>query len=65
MDSNLTLSSENLVVCQGGHAKPGLGSQQHLPIWRDESGKEFVFVNSFTPIPIEKVEGATRREPRQ
>lgn len=61
MDSKPEITEENLVV------KNGSNSQQHFPIWRDEQGKEFVFSNSqapFTPVPLEQIKGATRREKR-
>lgn len=57
MESNLVITQENLVIRESNH-------QRHLAIWRDTDGREYVFVNSFTPTPIEKIQGATRRETR-
>jgi len=41
----MQITNENLVVVAGGHAKQGLGAQQHLPLFKDEEGAEWVSVD--------------------
>ncbi len=40
-----SITNENLVVVMGGHAKPNLGSQRHLPIFKDENNVEYISYN--------------------
>lgn len=47
-----SLTSNDLILVMGGHAKPGLGSQRHLPIFRGEDGVEYVSLNGQTLTPI-------------
>jgi hypothetical protein len=39
------ISNQNLVVVMGGHTKPNLGSQRHLPIFVDDEGIEYISYN--------------------
>lgn len=59
-----SLTSEDLILVMGGHAKAGLGSQRHLPIFRDENGIEYVSLNGqiLTPLSNVKTDQHTRRE---
>jgi len=58
------LTSDDLILVMGGHAKPGFGSQRHLPIFRGEDGVEYVSLNgqTLTPISNLQTDRYTRRE---
>lgn len=58
-----TITNQDLIINMGGHPTAGLGSQRHLPIFRDESGNEYVSLNGqqLTNLKYVSQEG-TRRE---
>jgi len=51
-----SITNENLIIVDGGHARPGLGSQRHLPIFVDESGNEYVSLNGQNLIRISNIQ---------
>jgi hypothetical protein len=46
------ITSENLVVCHGGHKQAGFGHQRHYPVFKDAAGTEYVSLNGQTLQPI-------------
>jgi len=59
-----SITNENLIIVDGGHAQPGLGSQRHLPIFKDENGNEYVSLNgqTLTNIVLLTLDKYARRE---
>lgn len=51
-----SLTSDDLILVMGGHAKPGLGSQRHHPIFKTEDGREWVSLNGQTLVPVSSLQ---------
>lgn len=51
-----SLTNDDLIMAMGGHAKSGLGSQRHLPIFRAEDGSEWVSLNGQTLTRISELD---------
>jgi len=57
------ITNVDLIINQGGHAKPGLGSQRHLPIFKTEDGEEWVSLNGQTLTKVSNLDlSNSRRE---
>jgi hypothetical protein len=59
-----SITNENLIIVEGGHAQPGLGSQRHLPIFKGNDGAEYVSLNGQTLTKVEtlRLNKYSRRE---
>lgn len=51
-DLNLKVTSENLVVCNGGGRTPDSGHRSHYPVFKDENGDEYIYVDGQRPVEI-------------
>lgn len=68
----MEVTNTDLVVLNGGgsvthgdkiHASPGTGHQSHYPIWKDSDGIEYIYVDGFTPVRLDRlVFPSSRRE---
>lgn len=58
------LTNEDLILVMGGHARPGLGSQRHLPIFKGDDGEDYVSLNgqTLTKVSSLQLDEFARRE---
>lgn len=60
---NLRVSSQDLVVLNGGGTTATTGHQSHYPIWFDENGLEYLYMDGHTAVLLSNlVFNSCRRE---
>jgi hypothetical protein len=57
----LKVINQDLIVLSGG--TPASGSMTHYPVWIDDEGNEFLYVNGEIPVMLKNFKGKIiRRE---
>jgi len=57
------ITNVDLIINQGGHAKPGLGSQRHYPVFLGDDKEEYISLNGQTLTKISNLDlSNSRRE---
>jgi hypothetical protein len=51
-----SITNEDLIILDGGHVRAGYGSQRHYPIFKDESGNEYISLNGQTLRKISTID---------
>lgn len=60
--SDLHVTDQDLIVCNGGGAYPDTGHHSHYPIWKDSEGNEYIYIDGHRAIEIGQTGLNGRRE---